>query len=79
MKRKAVSGIIMNKIVILDAKTISDGKVDISVLSELGELVVYDFTKPCQVAERVADADYVSVCLPPATIILILSTVQREI
>lgn len=49
----------MNKIVILDAKTISDGKVDISVLSELGELVVYDFTKPCQVAERVADADYV--------------------
>ena len=49
----------MGKIAILDGKTISEGNVDLSVFSELGELVVYELTPPELVAERVADVEYI--------------------
>ena len=49
----------MGKIVILDGKTVSKGDVNLSMFSELGELVVYDLTPPELVAERVHDAEYI--------------------
>lgn len=49
----------MGKIVILDAKTISEGNVDLSVFAEFGELVMYDLTPDECVAERVKDAEYI--------------------
>ncbi|MBE5939778.1 MAG: D-2-hydroxyacid dehydrogenase [Lachnospiraceae bacterium] len=47
------------KIVILDGKTISDGRVDLSVFEEFGELVIYPLTSPDEVVERIKDADII--------------------
>lgn len=50
----------MNKIVFLDAKSIGDD-IDLSGFSELGEVVLYDFTREEEVPERVKDADVIIV------------------
>ena len=44
------------KIVILERGTIGPD-VDVNVIAELGETVIYDNTEPEQVAERVKDAE----------------------
>ena len=46
------------KIVVLDAKTLGDD-CDINVLRKAGELSLYDTTDPCDVKERIKDADVV--------------------
>ena len=50
----------MKKIVFLDAKSIGDD-IDLSGFSELGEVVLYDFTREEEVPERVKDADVIIV------------------
>lgn len=46
------------KICILDAKTLGSD-IDISKLYELGELTVYETTKPEEVANRIKDAEII--------------------
>jgi len=46
------------KIVFLDRKSIGDD-LDLSAFEELGQVVMYDFTEPEQVAERVKDAEII--------------------
>src|SRR5690242_10105966 len=50
-------GIEMKKICILDAKTL--GELDLSVIKELGEVTVYETTKPEQVAERIKNQNII--------------------
>ncbi len=45
------------KIVITDAKTIADSEQFFEPLRELGELVIYQLTKPEEIIERIDDAD----------------------
>ena len=45
------------KIVITDAKTIADSEQFFEPLRELGELVIYQLTKPDELVERIDDAD----------------------
>ncbi len=45
------------KIVITDAKTIADNERFFEPLRELGELVIYQLTKPDELVERIDDAD----------------------
>lgn len=49
------------KIVFLDAYTLNPGDLDWQPLTDLGEVVFYDRTKPEQVIERIADAEMVLV------------------
>lgn len=45
------------KIVITDAKTIADNEKFFEPLRELGEVVIYELTKPEEIVERIDDAD----------------------
>ena len=47
------------KIVVTDAKTIADNESFFEPLKELGELVLYQLTKPDELIERINDADIV--------------------
>ncbi len=47
------------KLVILDADTVTSGDISFDFLKKFGELVVYGLTEPCQVEERIKDADVV--------------------
>ena len=47
------------KIVITDARTVTKGDIDLSVLQEFGEVVVYEITPADQLAERIGNADAV--------------------
>lgn len=55
------------KIVILDADTVTNGDIDLSVLSALGELTVYRLTPRESVADRIRDADAVICNKSPIT------------
>jgi lactate dehydrogenase-like 2-hydroxyacid dehydrogenase len=46
------------KIVLLDAKTLGELK-EVEMLHKFGEVVVYQYTKPDEVSERVGDADII--------------------
>jgi lactate dehydrogenase-like 2-hydroxyacid dehydrogenase len=46
------------KIVLLDAKTLGELK-EVEMLNKFGELIVYQYTKPDEVSERVGDADII--------------------
>ena len=47
------------KIILLDAATVSNGDIDFSIFNALGEVVSYPLTKPCEIVERLTDADAV--------------------
>lgn len=47
------------KIVITDAITVSQGDIDLNILSEFGELVIYPSTNEHEIEERISDADMV--------------------
>ena len=47
------------KVVILDAKTLTNDDIDFSVFDELGEVTIYDYTKYNQIAERIKDAEII--------------------
>lgn len=47
------------KIVITDAKTVTKGDIDLSVLSQFGEVIPYPLTAQSQLIERIGDADAV--------------------
>ena len=47
------------KVVILDAKTLTNDDIDFSVFDEFGEVTIYDFTKYNQIAERIKDAEII--------------------
>ena len=47
------------KIVITDAKTVTKGDIDLSVLEVFGEVIAYPLTASSQLAERIGDADAV--------------------
>lgn len=47
----------MKKIVVLDGKTV--GNVEYDLLKEFGEVIYYDNTKACDVAERIKDANII--------------------
>ncbi len=49
----------MKKAVILDAQTVTDGDVSLEPITSQCDAVLYDFTTPDQVAERVSDAEIV--------------------
>lgn len=55
------------KIVITDAGTVTNGDLDLSVLSKFGELVTYEVSAECEVAKRIADADIVLCNKTPIT------------
>lgn len=47
------------KVVILDAKTLTNDDIDFSVFDEFGEVTIYDYTKYNQIAERIKDAEFI--------------------
>ena len=47
------------KVVILDAKTLTNDDIDFSVFDEFGEVTIYDYTKYNQIAERINDAEII--------------------
>lgn len=47
------------KIVITDAKTVTKGDIDLSVLSVFGEVIAYPLTSQSELIERIGDADAV--------------------
>ena len=47
------------KVVILDAKTLTNDDIDFSVFDEFGEVTIYDYTKYNQIAERLMDAEII--------------------
>lgn len=47
------------KVVILDAKTLTNDDIDFSVFDEFGEVTIYDYTKYNQIAERIKDAEII--------------------
>ena len=49
----------MMKIVVLDGYVLNPGDLSWSNLASLGELIVYDRTKPGDVIERIADAEII--------------------
>ncbi len=49
------------KVVILDAKTLTNDDIDFSVFDEFGEVTIYDYTKYNQIAERIKDAEIICV------------------
>ena len=46
-----VGDIGLMKVVILDAKTLTNDDIDFSVFDEFGEVTIYDYTKYNQIAE----------------------------
>lgn len=54
-----VGDIGLMKVVILDAKTLTNDDIDFSVFDELGEVTIYDYTKYNQIAERIKDAEII--------------------
>ena len=44
------------RVVILDAKTLTNDDIDFSVFDEFGEVTIYDYTKYDEIAERVKDS-----------------------
>ena len=49
----------MHKIVVLDGYTLNPGDLSWEALNKLGEVTVYDRTKPEDVVERIGDADVI--------------------
>ena len=47
------------KVVILDAKTLTNDDIDFSVFDEFSEVTIYDYTKYNQIAERIKDAEII--------------------
>lgn len=47
------------KVVILDAKTLTNDDIDFSVFDEFGEVTIYDYTKYNQITERIKDAEII--------------------
>ena len=47
------------KVVILDAKTLTNDDIDFSVFDEFAEVTIYDYTKYNQIAERIKDAEII--------------------
>ena len=47
------------KVVILDAKTLTNDDIDFSEFDEFGEVTIYDYTKYNQIAERIKDAEII--------------------
>lgn len=47
------------RVVILDAKTLTDDDIDFSVFDEFGEVTIYDYTKYDEIAERVKDSEII--------------------
>ncbi len=47
------------KVVILDAKTLTNDDIDFSVFDEFGEVTIYDYTKYDEIAERVKDSEII--------------------
>lgn len=47
------------RVVILDAKTLTNDDIDFSVFDEFGEVTIYDYTKYNQIAERIKDAEII--------------------
>lgn len=47
------------KVVILDAKTLTNDDIDFSVFDEFGEVTIYDYTKYNQIAERIKDTEII--------------------
>lgn len=47
------------KVVILDAKTLTNDDIDFSVFDEFGEVTIYDYTKYNQIAERIKEAEII--------------------
>lgn len=47
------------KVVILDAKTLTNDDIDFSVFDEFGEVTIYDYTKYNQIAKRIKDAEII--------------------
>lgn len=47
------------KVVILDAKTLTNDDIDFSVFDEFGEVTIYDYTKYNQIAERIKNAEII--------------------
>lgn len=47
------------KVVILDAKTLTNDDIDFSAFDEFGEVTIYDYTKYNQIAERIKDAEII--------------------
>lgn len=47
------------KVVILDAKTLTNDDIDFSVFDEFGEVTIYDYTKYNQIVERIKDAEII--------------------
>ena len=47
------------KVVILDAKTLTNDDIDFSVFDEFGEVTIYDYTKYNQIAEIIKDAEII--------------------
>ena len=54
-----VGDIGLMKVVILDAKTLTNDDIDFSVFDEFGEVTIYDYTKYNQIAERIKDAEII--------------------
>lgn len=49
----------MRKAVILDADTVTGGDVSLSPVTSLAQTKVYGFTDPCEIAQRIGDAEIV--------------------
>ena len=47
------------RVVILDAKTLTNDDIDFSVFDEFGEVTIYDYTKYDEIAERVKDSEII--------------------
>ena len=47
------------RVVILDAKTLTNDDTDFSVFDEFGEVTIYDYTKYDEIAERVKDSEII--------------------
>ena len=54
-----VGDIGLMKVVILDAKTLTNDDIDFSEFDEFGEVTIYDYTKYNQIAERIKDAEII--------------------
>lgn len=58
LRNTGLKGMIDVKIVILDASTLGED-INLSMFSELGEVVIHNMTKPDEVADRIADCNVV--------------------
>lgn len=64
------------KIVITDAMTVSQGDIDLNILSKFGELCIYQSSMPEEIAERIKDADMV-LCNKTPLFEPVLKTAER--